>query len=167
MGTDWSGVYRSTFQDLVRFLYRKVWDEDRAMELAQETFVRALREEPQNPRSWLFTVARNLAMDEARTAIRRKQHLTLLEGEAADKTSPSPADELAERERGERLRRALELLSDRDREVLELWDAGLNYRDIAEQTGLSAGAIGTTLARARQRLVAAHEDLEAGHVARQ
>ncbi len=128
MGTDWGGVYRSTFQDLVRFLHRKVWDEERAMELAQEVFVRALREDPDNARSWLFTVARNLAMDEARTAIRRKRHLTLLEGEATGSEAPSPAAELEQREQAERLRRALQSLSERDREVLELWDAGLNYR---------------------------------------
>ena len=51
---------------------------ERARDLAQDTFVRALRENPDNPRSWLFTVAANLARDEARTAIRRKRHLTLL-----------------------------------------------------------------------------------------
>jgi len=37
-----------------------------------------------------------------------------------------------------------------------LWDAGLSYTEIAEQSGLSVGAIGTTLARARRRLVDAH-----------
>ena len=39
------------------------------MDLAQEVFVRALREEPERPRAWLFTVASNLAKDEIRTVI--------------------------------------------------------------------------------------------------
>ena len=34
---------------------------------------------------------------------------------------------------------------------------GLSYPEIAEQSGLAVGAIGTTLARARRRLVEAHE----------
>ncbi|MGD2070876.1 MAG: sigma-70 family RNA polymerase sigma factor [Gemmatimonadota bacterium] len=167
MSTDWSDLYRSTFPDLVRFLHRKVWDRERARDLAQECFVRALRDEPDRPRAWLFTVAANLARDEARTVIRRKKHLALLKGEVAGRTAPDdPARELAERERMERLREALDALGERDREVLLLWDAGLNYMEISETTGLAVGAIGTTLARARKRLVAAFETIEGDHAAR-
>jgi RNA polymerase sigma factor (sigma-70 family) len=63
-------------------------------------------------------------------------------------------------ERDERLARveqALGTLTARDREVLLLWDAGLSYPEIADQTGLAVGAVGTTLARARRRLVAAYD----------
>ena len=59
-------------------------------------------------------------------------------------------------ERHEAVRLALESLSERDREVLLLWDADLSYDEISEQTGLARGAIGTTLSRARRRLVEAH-----------
>jgi RNA polymerase sigma factor (sigma-70 family) len=55
------------------------------------------------------------------------------------------------------VREALAALSPRDREVLLLWDAGLSYPEIADQAGLAVGAVGTTLARARKRLVAAHD----------
>ena len=51
-------------------------------------------------------------------------------------------------------------MSERDREILLLWDAGLSYGEIAEQTGLAAGAVGTTLSRARKRLVEAWEQRE-------
>ena len=159
MSTDWNALYRSAFPDLVRFLHRKVWDAERARDLAQEVFVRALREEPEKPRSFLFAVAANLARDEARTVIRRKRHLALLKSEADGRTSSigEPDLELARRERQEAVREALEALSERDREVLLLWDAGRGYPEIAERTGLAPGAVGTTLARARRRLVAAHE----------
>jgi DNA-directed RNA polymerase specialized sigma24 family protein len=50
--------------------------------------------------------------------------------------------------------------------VLLLWDAGLSYREIAEVMDLSAGAIGTTLARARRRLVEAHRGMEKENAAR-
>jgi RNA polymerase sigma-70 factor (ECF subfamily) len=167
MSVDWAQVYGATFPALVRFLHRKVWDVERARDLAQETFVRALREEPENPRAWLFHVASNLARDEARTVLRRRQHLTLLAGGEADRSAPTdPHTELVEAEQRRALRRALEGLGERDREVLLLWDAGLDYREIAERAGLSPGAVGTTLARARKRLVAAYENEEGDHVAR-
>lgn len=170
MGVDWEELYRSTYRELVRFLHRRVWDGERAQELAQEVFVRALEQEgsaPANPRAWLFTVARNLARDEARTVVRRKKHLELLQGGEGD--APVEPEAVACVERGEetaRVRRALDALSERDREVLLLWDAGLDYGEIAGQTGLAVGAIGTTLARARRRLVDAYERLEKLDVAR-
>ena len=42
MAFDLDGLYRTTYDAVVRFLYRKVWDPERAQELAQETFVRVL-----------------------------------------------------------------------------------------------------------------------------
>jgi RNA polymerase sigma-70 factor (ECF subfamily) len=157
--TDWAEVYRVNFPALVRFLYRKVWDADRAEDLAQEAFVRALDHDPDNPRAFVFTVAANLARDEARTAIRRRRHLELVKAEPRT-DADSPADELERRERERILQAALAQLTDRDREVLLLWDAGLDYDEIAAQTGLARGAIGTTLSRARRRLVEAHRALE-------
>ena len=168
MSADWTEVYRSTFPDLVRFLHRKVWDLERAQDLAQEAFVRALRHEPKQPRAWLFQVASNLARDEARTAIRRKRHLTLLMSETEDrqKSMPDPARELVERERMGQVRDALDALSERDREVLLLWDAGQSYTEIARQAKLAVGAVGTTLARARRRLAEAYSNKELVDVAR-
>lgn len=169
MPIDWSSIYREVYPDVVRFLHRKVWDEERAQDLAQEVFVRALDQTPDNPRAWLFTVASNLARDEARAAVRKKRHLELLKGEAElrQETSVRSASEAIERsEQMERVKQALDKLTERDRMVLLLWDAGLSYDVIARETGLSRGAIGTTLARARSRLVEAYEGLEGGNVAR-
>lgn len=168
MTTDWAEIYAATYEDLVRFLHRKVWDAGRAEDLAQEAFVRALglspAQSPDSPRAWLFTVAGNLARDEARTAIRRRKHLTLISNEEPD-SAPDPQRDLEETEKMEEVREALGSLSERDREILLLWDAGLSYAEIAEQTGLSHGAIGTTLARARRRLVDAYEATEGRNVA--
>ena len=167
MSTDWNDLYRSTFPDLVRFLHRKVWDAERARDLAQEAFVRALTHEPKKPRAWLFQVAANLARDEARMVIRRKRHLVLLKGEAEARQDgiDDPGDGLAERERWRSVREALDMLSEKDREALLLWDAGQSYTEIARHTGLAVGAVGTTLARARRRLAEAYRQRERGDVA--
>lgn len=168
MATDWALVYRESFQDLVGFLYRKVWDSDRALDLAQEAFARALPSDPEQPRSWVFTIAANLARDEARTEIRRNKHLALIKDDeiAMPTRTPDPQQAMAGRERDASVRAALEKLSERDRDVLLLWQAGLSYGEIAEQTNLSVGAIGTTLARARRRLVDAYTETERDDVAR-
>jgi RNA polymerase sigma-70 factor (ECF subfamily) len=166
MPEDLAEIYRTTYRALVRFLYRKVWDGERAEDLAQEAFARALVHKPENARGWLFVVAANLARDEARKAVRERHHLTLLKGEMVQEEPAPDAAVTAEMER-ERVRAALDRLTPRDREVLLLWDAGQSYDEIAAHTGLAKGAIGTTLARARQRLVEAYEaGSEGEHVAR-
>jgi RNA polymerase sigma-70 factor (ECF subfamily) len=165
MGDELEELYRTTYATVVRFLYRKVWDADRAHDLAQEVFIRAMAHRPEKPRAWIFAVAANLARDEARAAVRRKRHLTLLkEDPATHPSAPTAADQLVEEdERRARVDEALATLSKRDREVLLLWDAGLSYPEIAQQTGLAVGAVGTTLARARKRLVDAYDRMESQH----
>ena len=166
MSDDLAEVYRTTYQALVRFLYRKVWDPHRAEDLAQEAFARALVHRPDNPRGWLFVVAANMARDDARRAARERRHLTLLKSEPAPR-APASDDLLHEEDDRSRVRAALEQLTPRDREVLLLWDAELSYDEIAAQTGLARAAIGTTLARARRRLIEAHEARGKGeHAAR-
>ena len=89
MTIDWGALYEELYPGLVRYLHSKVWDADRARELAQEVFVRALGSRPDNPRAWLFTVAANLARDESRLVVRRKRHLALLKTEATFESAPS------------------------------------------------------------------------------
>lgn len=170
MGVDWAEIYAATWDDLVRYLDRKVWDPERARDLAQEVFVRALGSEGEidNPRGWLFTVAGNLARDEARAAGRRRRHLQVVTGRREDEVeTPGGTEDIDMDRRREAVRAALERLTERDREILLMWDAGLSYTEIAGETGLSPGAIGTTLARARRRLVEAHaegtEERDAAH----
>ncbi len=165
MPDDLAEVYRTTYRALVRFLYRKVWDPERAEDLAQEAFARALVHKPDNARGWLFVVAANMARDEARQAARERRHLTLLKSEPAGAPASEEAVDVEVARSGVRV--ALEQLTPRDRDVLLLWDAGMSYEEIAAHTGLARGAIGTTLARARRRLVEAYEsNREAHHVAR-
>src|ERR671920_2133991 len=77
---------------LVRYLTRRLGDRDWAEEVAQETFLRALRQERlTNERAWLFAVATNLVRDEARKDARRRRHLSLLaEQERESAVEPEP-----------------------------------------------------------------------------
>lgn len=166
--TDWESVYRALYPEVVRFLTWMLWDEERAQDLAQETFARVLDRDAENPRGLVFRTAANLARDEARMIVRRRRHLKLLrvEEDVREELGSTPAAELEARERDERVRQALAALSERDRQVLLLWNAGFDYTEIAEQTGLARGALGTTIARAKRKVVDAHDALEGANAAR-
>ncbi|MEP6574026.1 MAG: sigma-70 family RNA polymerase sigma factor [Gemmatimonadota bacterium] len=154
-----SELFQQYHASLVRMLYRRTGDQDRAEDLAQEVFARALAAPPDNPRPWLFAVALNLVRDDGRRAVRQGRRLQLMKAESPS-SSPPPDQDL---EKGEQLgyvRAALALLNERDREVLLLKAEGFDYDEISATTGLAKGAIGTTLARARRRLVEAYREQE-------
>src|SRR5205809_918138 len=72
MPEDLAEIYRSTFPALVRFLYRKVWDVERAEDLAQEAVARAVVHKPASARGWLFVVAAHMARAAARGGTPRR-----------------------------------------------------------------------------------------------
>ena len=144
---------------LVRMLYRRTGDRERAEELAQETFARAVAAPPRNPRPWLFAVALNLVREEGRKNTRRGRRLELYRAEQPDSVE-GPDEEGARNERIASIRSALAVLNERDREALLLKAEGFNYDEIARTLGLAKGAIGTTLCRARRRLVEAYRAQE-------
>jgi RNA polymerase sigma-70 factor (ECF subfamily) len=145
-------LFAEYHDSLVRMLYRRTGDRDRAEDLAQEVFARAVTAPPENPRPWLFAVALNLVRDDGRRAVRQGRRLQLLKA-ASPVSAPDPDQELERRERSAQVQRALDGLRELDREVLLLKAEGFDYDEIAAATGLAKGAIGTTIARARRRLV--------------
>lgn len=159
MTADLAQLFNQYYGSLVRMLYRRVGDRDRAEDLAQETFARAVAAPPNNPRPWLFAVALNLVREDGRRAATRGRRLELLRGEQ-DAPANAPDAEYERREEAERVRAALATLNERDREALLLRAEGFDYEEIAATLGLAKGAIGTTLARARRRLVEAYRAQE-------
>lgn len=153
---------------LVRYLTRRLGDRDWAEEVAQETFLRALRQEKiVNERAWLFAVATNLVRDEARKSARRRRHLALLAERERDEVSEAPLTSLEQAQEAALARRAVESLAERDRLALLMREEGLDYHEIAEALELSVGSVGTTLARARRRLAETYEAMQRAADARQ
>ena len=155
MTADLTELFEQYYGSLVRMLYRRTGDRDRAEDLAQETFARAVAAPPNNPRPWLFAVALNLVREDGRRALRQGRRLELLRTE--DRAEQGPENDYERNERSSAVRAALALLNERDREALLLKAEGFNYEEIAATLGLSKGAVGTTLARARRRLVEAYQ----------
>ena len=157
-----SALFKAYHVPLVRFLTRRLGDRDWAEELAQETFVRALKQdEIASERSWLFAVASNLVRDEARRDARERKRRDLMRVQAEAESAVEPEPTSMERAEDRALaRQAIEMLAERDRDALLMREEGLGYEEIAEALGLSVASVGTTLSRARRRLMEAHESLQ-------
>lgn len=137
--------------ELRAYLRRQVFDADVADDVLQDVFVKAMRQGPNfcsldNPRAWLFQVARNELVDRAR----RTHPLEQLSDEMAapEPDVVAPVDQLAGC-----LLRCMGELRPEDAEVLRSCDLeGQTARMYAETKGLSLAAAKSRLLRARQRL---------------
>lgn len=130
-----------------RYLCRIVGRSETARDLTQEVFLRVARAQaPQSgvdaQRAWLFTIARNLALNHVRDGHRRPMQVEMVERPGA-----------ATQELAAALREALASLADLDRDVFLLRESvGLSYDEIAEACALSPDAVRSRLHRARQQL---------------
>jgi RNA polymerase sigma-70 factor (ECF subfamily) len=165
-------LFRQYHAPLVRYLTRRLGDRDWADEVAQETFLRAVRQLEsggtlKSERSWLFAVATNLVRDDARRDARRRKHLALLAEQSRDLVVEPEPTSLERAQEAAMARRAVESIAERDRLALLMREEGLDYDEIAEALDLSVGSVGTTLARARRRLVEAYEALQVERAGRE
>jgi RNA polymerase sigma-70 factor (ECF subfamily) len=159
--TELERLFKTYHVALVRYLTRRLGDRDWAEEVAQETFLRALRQDHlTNERAWLFAVATNLVRDDARREDRRRNKLRLLAEESRDAHVESQETALERAQDAALARKAIDALAERDRLALLMREEGLNYEEIAQALDLSVGSIGTTLARARRRLVESYEAMQ-------
>ena len=83
----------------------------------------------------------------------------LCEEAKAESVVEPPITDLERAQERALARRAIDALTERDREALLMREEGLDYNEIAEALELSLASVGTTLSRARKRLVEAYEEL--------
>ena len=140
-------------QGVFRYLCRIVGHAETAHDLTQEVFLRVARsgvpdDDAAGRRAWVFTIARNLALNHVRDGLRQSAVV-----------SRQPAVELAEaaqpavQELAAAIQQALAALQDLDRDVFLLREtAGLSYEEIAVSCDLTVEAVRARLRRARQEL---------------
>ncbi|MFQ5521813.1 MAG: RNA polymerase sigma factor [Candidatus Methylomirabilia bacterium] len=144
--------HRAVFHFFLRFL----GDRHTAEDLLQETFLRMFAHRGEYRaraafKAWLFTIARNLALDH----LRRQRGSPAREGvlETVVDPKPSPLEHAEVRELDERLQALVLILPTTEREVLLLSRfAGLSHEEVAEVTGASLGAVRVALHRALRRI---------------
>lgn len=159
---DVDDLFRRLYPPLFRYLNRLTGDPDAADDIAQEAFVRLLRDPlPEaDARPWLFRVATNLLRDRAR---KRKRHRRLRPQAHREAPPPERPDEVVERsEAVARVRAALDRIPERDRRMLLMREEGFSYREIAEAVGVASSSVGTLLGRAIRRFREVYVAAEAG-----
>jgi RNA polymerase sigma-70 factor (ECF subfamily) len=146
-------LFQGLYPSLYRYLHRLTGDADAAEDIAQEAFVRLLRQKlPEaEVRPWLFTVAMNLVRDRARKQERRQRLLS--SAPPLIGTMGRPDDDLERSERVAGVRTALDRLSERDRQLLLMREEGFKYEEIANVVGVAPASVGTLIARALRRFV--------------
>jgi RNA polymerase sigma-70 factor (ECF subfamily) len=92
--------------------------------------------------------------------MRRRKHLALLAEEEREARVESEETTLERAQEAAMARKAVDALAERDRLALLMREEGLEYTEIAEALELSPGSVGTTLSRARRRLVESYETLQ-------
>ena len=148
-------LFDAHFHRILRFLHRLTGDPDLAADLAQEAFVRLYRRRtvPDSPEAWLITVVMNLFRNASTTASRRRRLLGGRLGTAwQSDPPPSPEQELAAGETRQRVRAALDRLTERERSLLLLRAEGYSYRDLGRALDIHEASVGQLLRRARERL---------------
>ncbi|MDC7815295.1 RNA polymerase sigma factor [Pseudomonas sp. BLCC-B112] len=160
--------FQEHYDDLLKFLTRRMSDRQRAADVAQDTYLKLLKVDQQtvevhNDRRFIFRVAGNLAIDTLRRERRLAANLSDTE-QHSEVVDPAPAPEavLLAKERLAVLDEALAQLSDNARQALLLNRLeGLTQAQIALRLGVSesmvAKYIGQALRHCRDWLQQHHE----------
>jgi RNA polymerase sigma-70 factor (ECF subfamily) len=162
------------YQDrLVGFFFHLVHDRAAAEDLAQECFLRVYRsreryEATARFSTWLFRIAHNLASNQKRGTVRRREiplanssdahDFQVNEQNLAEKSALMPTRQLDSNEMRDVVRMAIEELSERQRTAVVLHKfEEMSYEEIGEVMGLGVVAVKSLLSRARGKLKEALE----------
>lgn len=147
---------------LYRYLLRLVREPSEAEDLFQQTWVRVVEKidkfDPRrNFEAWLFTLARNLAIDHLRRLRPQSLDEPLPSGTTMGETLPSdaqpPFEGVLQRERSSRIARAMETLPVIYREVLALrFEEEMKLEEIAAVLSCPLSTVKTRLRRGLEGL---------------
>ena len=151
-----TNLYRELRKPLLRYLVCLGLSRDEAQDIVQDAFVSLQRHlvgngSKESIRAWLYRVAHNAARNRQKSYARR--FATPLDAAAQEIAGgDTPERAVLKKEKFQRLRKALRLLTESERECLLLRSGGLRYREIAEVLGISTSTVGETVERAIRKL---------------
>ena len=159
-------LMRKHYRSVLNFIARFIGSAEVAEDLTQEVFLRIYRNRPRYTpkarfRTWMFTIARNLSLNEIRRSARSADVIAQDEPELRsdalfphhDDNPSGPESDLLLRERREMVRRAIANLPENQRgAVLLRRFEDLSYAEIASVLGVSEKAVKSLLSRAKVNL---------------
>lgn len=150
-------VYERYATQVYRYCYRRTGNGEVANDLTARVFVRAIEQlglfHPKPGatfRSWLFAITRHMVVDHWR--LRRPERLEEGRELSLVDDDPGPEEVAIHRTEIDELRRLLEELPDRQREIVELRLAGLVTDEIADAMGTTIAAVKSAQTRAYGRI---------------
>lgn len=173
---------RRHLERLAGFLFGLTGDRAGALDLAQEAFVRVFRHRDRYKEiarfsTWLYTIGRNLALNEIRNRKKRPDSVGSLMGNSGNDSGesdplsrfaggdPSPHQAVESSELQVLVRRAIETLPEHYRAPVILCDMEERpYAEAAEILGVPIGTIRSRLSRARAQLERALRPQLSGYV---
>ena len=152
-------IYQLYFREVFLYVRSLTPDEVTAEEIAQETFVKALKSLNQfdgrkDIRAWLFTIAKNTYFRYCRrNKIYVGEEFSEIMQDPMQDTSPAVLDQIVQDETVRNLKRYAELIPEPYREVFHLRIYGeLSFEQIGKCYQKSAGWARVTYHRARQMI---------------
>lgn len=157
-----SQVLDEVFDGLYGYAMVLTRDRTEAEDLVQETCVRAVKameslQPDSNAKSWLFTILRNIWLNQ----VRQRRAAPRIIGLDADESTAELAVEVSEdpyalyasKLERDQVRKAIQQLPDELREIIVLREYGeLSYHEIATLLDCPAGTVMSRLGRARSKL---------------
>jgi RNA polymerase sigma-70 factor (ECF subfamily) len=157
-------LFRAYAPRVKAYMMRQGTDPGMAEELAQETLLTVWRKaalysgDKGSATTWIFTIARNLRIDRLRKEVAWQPLPEHSEEEPS--SDPTPDVEVSDRERRERVQRALaELPGDQSEVVLLSYIEGLSHSEIAARLGVPLGTVKSRMRLAYQKIRETLEDL--------
>lgn len=149
-------LYRRYEVRLFGFLLRMVHNHHDAEDLFHEAFLSVLRSrqvtlDRASFSTWLYRIARNVALNHLRTQRRRSAAFATNDA-ALLSDVPSADEELSQNESAAQLGRAVDTLPTPLAEVYRLRTAGLSYEEMATRLGLPVGTVKSRMNQMTSRL---------------
>ncbi|MBC5622888.1 MULTISPECIES: RNA polymerase sigma-70 factor [Butyricimonas] len=142
-------LFKSYFQDLMRFVCSYVNDEEVAKDIVHDVFFALLRNKKRldvsySMKSYLFTLARNYALN----YLKHLRVVAMNEREVSDLLENAGEELGVYEERLNRLNEKLAELPEKQREVLmKCFVEGRKYKDVADEMEISVNSLKTHISR--------------------
>ena len=162
-----AGLVDKYKQPVMNFIFRSLRDEIEAEDLAQNVFLQAWKSriryrQTAKLSTWLFTIARNLCLNEIRRRSRHPaesieeahaEHEDQPRQQYEDKSQMAPPDKLLQGELMQKIEEALAELPEAQRTAILLCRQDeLSYEEIAQTLGTSVSATKSLIHRGRETL---------------